>query len=261
MVKIKHAAQYGLALFLYGCTAITSASPISTPTPDIETISEFFNRCPTHEEVAQVNTDLEITIEYDPTAGVDVCHANDGSADLSALQKRIYQTVYVMKLLKFSRPLPWTDLQLYDWLTTTIEGIRFVRGGISRCCEPENIVVIAVDGDSMLLLTDKWVMDGSIHGLMDTTLLYAHETRHNEGFFHACTTRNGDDNTLDEMGAWAISHYLALWIAQYGDRAFLSPQSEPLERFREAALQQAEITRLTRFCKEVYTEPTSTLSP
>lgn len=260
-MNIKQYVIFGLSLYLSGCVSQTSPVITPAPIPNIESIDEFFNRCPTREEVAQVNADLEITIEYDPTAGVDVCHENDGSEDLSALQKRIYQTVYVMKLLKFSRPLPWTDLQLYDWLTTTIEGIRFVRGGISRCCEPENVVVIALHQDSMLLTTDQWVMDDSIHGLMDATLLYAHEARHNEGFLHACTTRNGDDNTLDEMGAWAISHYLALWIAQYGDRAFLAPQSGSPDLFREAALQRAEITRLTRFCKEIYAEPTITLAP
>lgn len=260
-MNFKQLITLGFSFFLFSCSSLERSVIKLTPTPDGESIGEFFERCPTLEEVVQVNADLRIIVEYDPTSGVDVCHENDGSANLSALQKRIYQTVYVMKLLKFSRPLPWTDLQLYDWLTTTIKGIRFVRGGVSHCCEPKNIVVIALNGDSMLLLTDQWVMDGSIHGLMDATLLYAHEARHNEGFLHACTTKNGNDNTLDEMGAWAISHYFALWIAQYGDRAFLTPQSGSPDLFREAALQQAEITRLTRFCKEVYTEPATTLAP
>ncbi|HRJ57456.1 MAG TPA: hypothetical protein PK152_07540 [Anaerolineales bacterium] len=258
-MNFKQLIIFGFSFFLFSCSSLGGS--VTTPTPDIETIGEFFERCPTLEEVAQVNADLKITIQYDPTAGVDVCHAIDGSANLSSLQKRIYQTVFVMKLLNFSRPLPWTNLQLYEWLTTAIEGLRFVRGGISHCCEPENVIVIALNEDSMLLLTDQWVMDASIHGLMDATLLYAHEARHNEGFLHVCTTRNGDDNTLDEMGAWAISHYLALWIAQYGDRAFLVSQSGSPERFREAALQQAEITRLTRFCKEIYAKPTTTLAP
>lgn len=92
---------------------------------------------------------------------------------------------------------------------------------------------------------------------MQATLLYALEARHNEGFLHTCTTRNGDDNTLEEMGTCAIQHDLALWIAQYGDRAFLAYP----DNYRLAALRDAEVTRLTRFCKEVYTEPTVTLMP
>lgn len=96
---------------------------------------------------------------------------------------------------------------------------------------------------------------------MQATLLYAHEARHNEGFLHTCTTRNGDDNTLDEMGAWAIQHYLALWITQYGDREFLTSSSNAPDAYRLAALRDAEVTRLTRFCKEGYGEMTVTLSP
>jgi hypothetical protein len=240
---------------------ITTAAPVSVPTPNIETISEFFERCPTRDEITQINADLKISVEYDPTAGVNVCHISSGSDDLSLLQKRIYQTIYVMKLFKFSQPLPWTDMQMYDWMTNTITGIRFVRGGVSHCCDPENTIVIALESDSMLLTTDQWVINDGIHGLIDATLLYAHETRHNEGFHHSCTTRNGDDNVIDEMGAWSIQYYLALWIAQYGDRAFLTPPNGSPNRYREASLEQAELIRLTRFCMEVYDDPATTLIP
>lgn len=236
-------------------------TPTITPAPDIETIDEYFMRCPTTDDVARVNSDLKIAFEYDPAPEVLVCHASQGSADLTALQKRAYQTIYVMHLLQFSQPLPWTDKQLYDWLVDTIDGIRFVKGGVSRCCEPENTLVIALNEESPLLGIDQWIVSDQGDGLMQATLLYAHEARHNEGFLHTCTTRNGDDNTLDEMGAWAIQHYLALWIAQYSDRAFLVAPANSPETYRLAALRDAEVTRLTRFCKEIYTEPTVTLTP
>jgi hypothetical protein len=246
-------------LILLGCGSLQSSA--FTPTPDIETIDEFFARCPTADEVERVNTDLEISFEYDPTAGTLVCTASKGSADLTLLQKQVYQTIYVMRLLHFSRPLPWTEKQLYDWLVDTIDGIRFVDGGMSHCCEPENTIVIALNENSLILQTDQWIVSGEKYGLMNATLLYAHEARHNEGFLHTCTARNGDDNTLDEMGSWAIQHYLALWIAQYGDHAFLTAQGGDQNRYRLAALQDAEVTRLTRFCKEIYIEPTTTLVP
>lgn len=248
-------------MLLCGCSAIPTAIPVSVPPQDIETISEFFERCPTRAEIAQINVDLKISVEYDPTDGAVVCNTSNGSENLSALQKRIYQTIYVIKLFKFSQPLPWTDMQMYDWMTNTINGIRFVQGGASHCCDPENTIVIALESNSTLLTTDQWVMNDGIHGLINATLLYAHETRHNEGFHHSCATRNGDDNAIDEMGAWSIQYYLALWIAQYGDRAFLMPPSGSPNRYREASLQQAELIRLTRFCKEVYDEPTITLAP
>jgi hypothetical protein len=199
--------------------------------------------------------------DYDPTAGTLVCEASQDSADLTELQKRAYQTIYVMRLLQFSRPLPWTEKPLYDWLVDTIDGIRYVNGGISRCCEPENIIVIALNEDSPLLQTDRWVVNDEGDGLMQPTLLYAHEARHNEGFLHTCTTRNGDDNTLEEMGAWAIQHYLALWMAQYSDRAFIVSSGSSPDTYRLAAFRDAEVTRLTRFCKEIYAKPTATSAP
>jgi len=211
--------------------------------------------------VDSVNADLKISFEYDPTAGTFVCAASNGSADLTALQKRAYQTIYVMRLFHFSRPLPWTEKQLYSWLVDAIDGIRFVKGGLSHCCAPENIIVIALNENSIILQTDQWIVSGEGYGRMNAALLYAHEARHNGGFPHTCTARNGDDNTLDEMGAWAVQHYLALWIAQYGDRDFLTPLAGDHNTYRLAALQDAEVTRLTRFCKEVYIAPTTTLVP
>lgn len=243
---------------LLGCNSIQVIP--ATPTPDIETIDEFFAHCPTAEEVERVNTDLTISFEYDPTETL-VCSASKGSRDLTALQKRAYQTIYVMRLLNFSQPLPWTEKPLYAWLIDVIDGIRFVKGGVSHCCEPENIIVIALNEDSPLLQTDQWIMNREGDGLMQATFLYAHETRHNEGFHHTCTTRNGDDNLLSEMGAWTIQYYLALWIARYGDSAFLKTQAGGPNAYRLAAFQDAEVTYLTRFCKETYIELMPTFVP
>lgn len=244
-----------LALSVNACSFEQESAITLSPTPDIETIEEFFTRCPTAEEIAQVNSDLTITFEYDPTVGTWACH----SPNLTPLQKRAYQTIYVMRLLNFSRPLPWTDKQLYDWFVTAIDGIRFVNGGHSYCCEPENMIVIALEPDSDILQTDSWFSETPSLGLMHTTLLYAHEARHNEGFHHTCPTRNGDDNTLDEMGAWAIQHYLALWIAQYGDQNLLRVDGDIPDYYRQIALEDAETIRLTRFCKDVYVKHGPTL--
>jgi hypothetical protein len=249
-----------LTVFLPACaTGQTSPHPIleQSSTPVVETIDEFFARCPTADEVARVDADLTVTFEYDPTAGALACH----SPELTPLQKRAYQTLYVMQLLEFSRPLPWTDKQLFTWFVDTIDGVRFVEGGYSHCCEPENTIVIALYPDSIILQTDRWIVDSQNYGLMNSMLLYAHEARHNEGFPHTCSARNGDDNTIDEMGAWTIQYYLALWIAQYGDRAFLHAPGDDPAAYRRAALEDADVTRLTRFCREDYSELGPTLIP
>jgi len=145
---------------------------VATPTADIETVDEFFARCPTTDEVARVNSDLTLYFDYDPTVGTLVCEAANSSANLTALQKRAYQTVYVMRLLHFSHPLPWTEKPLYDWLVDVIDGIRFVKGGLSHCCEPENIIVIALNENSLILQTGQWIVNGEKRGLMNATLLY-----------------------------------------------------------------------------------------
>jgi hypothetical protein len=245
--------------------SIPACSLQRTPSNSVpRTLEDFFSRCPTAGEVAQVDADFQLGFEYDPTEGQLACQAAAGSADLTLLQKRVYQTIYVMRLLSFTRPLPWTEKPLYDWLVDAIDGVRFVDGGgggRSFCCEPEDTIVIALNPDSELLQADEWVTGTQAHGLMDSVLLYAHEARHNEGFHHVCTGRSGDDNTLTEMGSWAIDYYLALWIAQYGDRDFLRASGSDPDRYRRAALDHAQVTRLTRFCEDLPIGPEPTLSP
>lgn len=234
-----------------------------TPTAHIQTVDDFFTRCPTADEVARVNSDFKVSFEYDPTAPTLVCRAADGSADLTALQKRAYQTIYVTKLLNFNQPLPWTDKQLYDWLVGAIDGIRFIDGkgsGYSFCCEPENTIVIALNSNTYILLTDHWFEANMGGGLMNTMFLYIHEARHNEGYGHTCTSRSGDDNRVDEMGAWSVQYYLALWIGQYGDRQFLKVPGGDPNAYRQAALNDSQQTREVRFCLDP-APPIPTLIP
>ncbi|MBI3739599.1 MAG: hypothetical protein HY258_11180 [Chloroflexi bacterium] len=252
-----------------GNSATTSAPQINpptdtpAPTPHIETVDDFFARCPTADEVARVNSDFKISFEYDPTAPTLVCHAADGSADLTALQKHAYQTIYVMHLLNFSQPLPWTDKQLYDWLVGAIDSIRFIDGGgsgYSFCCDPANTIVVALSSNAYIFLTDRWLEPSISGGLMNTMFLYVHEARHNEGYGHTCTSQSGDDNRVDEMGSWSVQYYLALWIAQYGDREFLkAPGSDP-NLYRQMALDDSQITRSVRFCLDP-APPEPTLIP
>jgi hypothetical protein len=147
-------------------------------------------------------------------------------------------------------------------MARAIDGIRFVDGGGSRysfCCDPQNTIVIALNPDSMLLNSDEWILSSGRHGLMDVVLLYAHEARHNLGFHHTCVGRPGDDNTLAERGAWTIEYDLALWIAKYGERAFL--QAPGPDRYCQAALEAAAMTKATRFCEDPPSGPGPTLSP
>jgi len=178
------------------------------------------------------------------------CQAANGSADLTTLQKRVYLSILVMRALQFDQPIPWTDKQLYQWFVDSIDGIRF-RNDIqySSCCDPANVINVLVGDNSYLVLTDRWIDPPMGGGLMNTMILFIHEARHNNGYGHTCD--NGcDDQTMAEMGAWAVQVYIEEWIAQHGDRAFLAAPGTDPNYYREIALGNSITIRNTRFCVE-----------
>jgi hypothetical protein len=225
--------------------------PTATTAP---TIDDFFARCPTAAEIASVDKDLDLKFETDPTAGTLACKASDGSADLTTLQERAYQSVVIMKYLTFDAPLPWTDKNLFVWFTGTIKGIRF-RSDIqyNSCCQPANVINIKVADNSYLMVTPRWIDPTVGGGLMDTMVLYVHEARHNEGFPHTCA--NGqDDKTIAEKGAWGVQYYLLEWLAQHSERAFLRTTGPEPEIYRMIALNDSLMIQRASFCNE----PTAT---
>ncbi len=232
----------------------TLLAPTATRSPNVD---DFFSRCPTAGEIASVRKDLSFSFESDPTAPALVCQAAQGSADLTGLQKRAYQSVLVMRLLQFDTPLPWTDKPLYDWFVSTIKGLRFSKSfQYSHCCDPANVIDIKLADNSYLILTDRWVDPSMGGGLMDTMVLYVHEARHNQGLPHTCS--NGvDDKTIAELGAWGVQLDLLTWLAQHDRSGFLSAPGDDPNIYRATALFDAGMIRKSRFCKE----PTPTPGP
>ncbi len=235
----------------------TSPTPMPQATNLPLTVDDFFARCPTAEEIAAINRDLTLKFEGDPTAGTLACKASEGSADLTPLQKRAYQSVLIMQQLHFDQPLPWTDKSLYQWFTSTIKGMRFSKDfSSSYCCDPPDVIDIKVADNSYLMLTDRWIDPSIGGGLQDTMVLYVHEARHNEGFPHTCS--NGqDDKTIAELGAWGVQYDLLLWLAQHGEPGFLVPREGNPNSYRLIALSDAMDIQSSRFCGE----PTATSGP
>jgi hypothetical protein len=233
----------------------TLALPKERPssTPAYSTVDEFFERCPTAKEITALLADISITLEVDPTRGTLACKESEGSLDLSPLQKRAYQSVLIMKAIRFDTPLPWTDKELYRWFIDTIDGIRFRAGiGNSFCCEPANVINIQVADNSFIFLTDRWIDPAMGGGLMDTMVNFVHEARHNEGYAHTCDC---DDNTIAEMGSWGVQYYLFQWLAQHTDPAFFWAPGGDADYYRRIALGNMVSTRKTRFCKEPTVTP------
>jgi hypothetical protein len=261
-------------------TPAPSVTPITTPTatPEHPTLADFFGRCPTADEIADVNARLKITFEGgDPTAGTLACTAAAGSADLSPIQKKAYQTIIIMKYLQFDAPLPWTNKQLYDWFTSAIKGVRYIYYKISNpadtippsfCCNPPYILDVNYSQKSFLLTTDVWV-DGTGDpgpggdmgpGLLNVTGTDIHEARHADGnYIHSyCSGKSFFvDPNLAYMGASGVTYYFFYWLAYHSDRAFLMAPGYNPNMYREAAIFNANLIRNNDFC----TEPTLTPGP
>jgi hypothetical protein len=221
------------------------ADAVAIPSaPNLAPVDLFLERCPTREQIASIDADLRLRFEADPTAGDPLsCTAAAGSRDLTPMKKRVYNTLLVIRQLQFDRPLPWTKLSLYEWLTRAIRGIRF-RDDIknSSCCDPGRVINL-IASRSAVAMTDRWVEPTLGNGLDVWVLLLLHEARHADGFPHTCGTK---DQTLEELGAWGVQYYLAQWLAHHTDQAFFS--SGPI-RHTDRLLKQAEMLRKNSFCR------------
>ena len=207
------------------------------------TVDAFIANCPSAADVASISADLNISFESDPTAGTLVCTAAAGSADLTRAQLRAYQALRVMRQLQFTRPLPWTSLQLYAWLNQQIDGIRF-RGDIplSFCCDPARVVNIAIT-NAAALTTQRWIDPQSGAGVSGLMTVIVHEARHSEIGGHTC---GSNDATYGELGAWGIQHDLKIWLALYTG-SFLDAPGPDLSFYRLLEFGDADVL-LSRFC-------------
>jgi hypothetical protein len=220
-----------------------------------ESVDETLARCPSASEIASVNARLSLSFEGDPTAPALVCTAAAGSGNITLLQMRAYNTLLVLGRLNFDATLPWTSpptASLQTWLYTQshITGMRF-RHDIttSYCCEPANVINIAVQPNSYIILTDRWIDPTMGGGLMDTAVLMVHESRHNQGLPHDC---GSNDNTVEEFGAWGVQLTTLLWIANHSDPSYVRPASTdvPYDYYRDVARNDAETVRGGRFCHD-----------
>jgi len=218
------------------------------PPPNLAPVDLMLARCPTREELVSVDRDLRLSFDTDPTSDEPrACSASEGSRDLSPMQKRMYNTLLLMKQLQFDRPLPWTREPLYRWFTNAVDRIRF-RADItnSSCCGPGRTMNVAMGGDGRqaIVFTDRWVEPAVRGGLDSFLLLLAHEARHADGYGHTCGTR---DQAPEEMGGWGVQYYLARWLAEHTDQAFFTSGTI---RYTDRAARMAAQLRTTSFCKQ-----------
>jgi uncharacterized repeat protein (TIGR01451 family) len=229
-----------------GALAVALGLPLQSARASVSPVEDLIAQCPSSAEVASFNIDLAITFEgTDPSGGTLVCHASDGSVDLTRFQERAYQALRVMKVIRFTRSLPWTSQNLYDWFVASVDGIRFRSDiDVSFCCDPANVIDIRAASNSAALFTDRWIDPTSPIGLHDLLALLVHEARHNNGKPHTC---GADDQTVAELGAWGVEYYLELWEGLYSGAFLTSPEVYP-SYYRDEHLLTAESLYLPRIC-------------
>jgi hypothetical protein len=211
-------------------TPAPTATPSLSPTPAPPNVQDLIDRCPTAAEIAAIDADVTLTFSGDPTAGTLVCRADQGSADLSLLQERAYQSLLVMRQLEFDQPLPWTSLSLFDWFTSVIHGVHFGSDlQYSSCCNPAGVMNLVTS--LFALETDRWLQaedaDENVQSLM---VLMIHEARHAEGYGHTCGTR---DRTVSELGAFGVQYWTYVWLASHSDPAFMTPGGSQPDLYRQ----------------------------
>jgi hypothetical protein len=231
-------------------------TPLVTPTPR-PSIDNLLASCPTAAQVQAINSQLRLVFDADPTHALPLaCTAAAGSANLTLYQKRVYQAFVAMQQITFDAPLPWTSQPLYQWLVSTIRGVHFTSASAySWCCEPGAMIVVhaaanqATDNSCLMAgQTSRWIAPNIGCGMDAFIALVVHEARHNNGKPHTC---GSSDNTIAEMGSWAVQYYLFRWFAEHtGD--YLTPADGlPSPGFyRDKAHEQAQQTCSGRFCHD-----------
>lgn len=189
-----------------GDTCDTSTALL--PIPDLPELP-----CPIRAEIEE----LEIPVRAigDVSAGVLACRERDGSVDLTVVQNQVYQALLFLRRLRFDRPLPWTDMPVYDWVRSTIpSGIVIESSGLSHSC-------LDCPGPIHVVYTFYESLRPTVYYLPHT--LIVHEARHADGWRHTCGrgeygafTR---DKSVAEMGGFGVHYLLAYWIGHYSDEA------------------------------------------
>jgi hypothetical protein len=192
--------------------------------------------CPPSAALREIDAEVALQFLADPTSGELVCHAADGSADLTSLQERIYQALYLMKRLEFDQPLPWTHESLWRWFVAAVRGIRLVDSAVSSCCNPPGVINISIGRGPF----DR--------GFPTPIFVLVHEARHADGNYpHRCggsglqTTK---DVAILDMGAFGVQYFLGKWIAGHAISPLLTAEDR---RYTDNA---SDLLRTSAFCME-----------
>ena len=215
-------------LILTAVSAITTAAPTSAyaeipGTEQIADIDAFLEQCPPQDELEILQRDFVVLVEPasergDPYAPYS-CNSTVTPTTTLSDASAIYQALRVIRHMKLSEPLPWTDLHPYEWLKSKIGAIVVSSTTeYDHCCRSVSVagrsgrtqaMTIRRASADLLEWRRVWVNRQSGVGLAGLVLLIFHEARHVD----VPHTWGSGDATLSEMGAWGVQYTIAQWIA------------------------------------------------
>lgn len=211
----------GLLLsILLAAAAAGQPAPDATSSGRITDIDAFLARCPSSDPaLPEILRDFELRRDgipaalppcSEPVSQLSVAQYTDELIVVQGLR-----VIYAMDRGQ-SGHLPWTAGTLFDWMKSKIGGINIISGGGGggSCCSAFGgrvFLDIGSQNDFNREFDKKWI---GIAGNID---LYAHETRHVDGFPHSscCGIPNGCDDRFDpaNLSPYAIQWWLnKLWL-------------------------------------------------
>lgn len=193
---------------------LTTAVDIRKGDQSIDNIKQFLDTCPHNDPAyAQIRSDFNILRNKnlvvdipctEPVSQMPIVQYTDELITLQGLRVMYYMDEGQ------SGHLPWTSGTLYQWMKSRIRGINISDTATrSTCC-------YLVDGDAYMTVPngDTSNRDFSRYwrGISGNIALYAHETRHMDGYPHVgcCGRPVGCDQTYDEnaLTPYGIQYWL-----------------------------------------------------
>ncbi|MCX5882892.1 MAG: hypothetical protein NTU74_14150 [Deltaproteobacteria bacterium] len=176
--------------------------PVSS-TASISNINEFLNTCPKNDP-AYNQIKSGFTIRHNgAVVSFDDFYCTEPASSMNVSQYTdeliILQSLRVIYHMDFGRSgyLPWTSGTLYEWMKSKIKGFNIDDAAqYNSCCQQFSdglYITLNVLDDLTRSADMTWF------NLPYNIALYAHETRHVDGYAHVscCGIPNGCDQTFD----------------------------------------------------------------
>ena len=203
---------------------------------EIVSIAAFLETCPPQDELAIIQADFPILFEPARRFGDPAYLCVEPTSTMRVLsdQHIIMQALRVIRCMKLSRPLPWTDLHPYEWLKSKIGAIAVsYTASFNSCChtvfpvsKPDGVQAITLQkaSDALLRYRSQWRDASAGTGLGNLILLIFHEARHID-LPHNCGGIY--DSSLEYMGAWGVQITMARYLAEGWIRVGLPEEERP----------------------------------